>query len=395
VCACTFNKWVYAEGTNWAALRLFDGWGTPLSDAIIPDPDHAAWGLPCVGARLSDRTWAVWYEFGGAGLVWGRIFDPHGEPAGDTFLVSDTTGLIDGHDQLAVGLGPSRAAVVHVTRGHGGGTQGDIYAQLLSADGLAESDLIPVATDSPESEEQVCLAVLNDGAVVVAYEYGGRPGEPRWARLQRIEVDGTVGAPVLVDQAASDVVFVRALADGTLLVAHRRRGAGGAFAQRYDALCQPLGEPGPIDGGFYYAAGASDGRLVLAGPVAGSLAWIRFYDADWQPSSERFNFGPDAWFNTVAPPVAYDDDGTIWVAWQGRDDITFLTSLKPFEPGDMNYDRRVDNFDITPFVMALADPAEYQEHYPGLPYEFLGDVNEDGAFDNFDITPFVHLLTGR
>jgi hypothetical protein len=61
----------------------------------------------------------------------------------------------------------------------------------------------------------------------------------------------------------------------------------------------------------------------------------------------------------------------------------------------MNYDRRVDNFDITPFVMALADPAEYQAHYPGLPYQFLGDVNEDGAFDNFDISPFVELLTGQ
>jgi hypothetical protein len=95
--------------------------------------------------------------------------------------------------------------------------------------------------------------------------------------------------------------------------------------------------------------------------------------------------------------VAYDDDGTMWVAWVDCNYPlnTYLTTLTPFEPGDMNYDRRVDNFDITPFVMALADPAEYQAHYPGLPYEFLGDVNEDGAFDNFDITPFVQLLTGR
>jgi hypothetical protein len=212
--------------------------------------------------------------------------------------------------------------------------------------------------------------------------------------LQRIEPDGTVGAPVWVDPIPSDRVFVRALADGTLLVAHSRI-AGGAFVQRYDALCLPLGDLATIDDGFYYAAATTDGRLVLAGPIAGSLAWIRLYDTEWQPLSERFNFNNEAAFEAVAPPVAYDDDGSIWIAWQGRDNLAFLTSLKPFEPGDMNYDRRVDNFDITPFVMALADPDEYHQHYPGLPYEILGDVNEDGAFDNFDITPFVHLLTGR
>jgi hypothetical protein len=67
-------------------------------------------------------------------------------------------------------------------------------------------------------------------------------------------------------------------------------------------------------------------------------------------------------------------------------------------PGDLNCDGRVDNFDITPFVLALAStPPDYPEYY-GTYLECqreLADINGDGRVDNFDISPFVSLLIGR
>ncbi|MBL8880759.1 MAG: hypothetical protein JNG88_16720 [Phycisphaerales bacterium] len=62
----------------------------------------------------------------------------------------------------------------------------------------------------------------------------------------------------------------------------------------------------------------------------------------------------------------------------------------------MNYDQRVDNFDIDPFVLALTNPEAYASQY-GIPADvgrIIGDVNFDGALNNFDIDPFVSLLIG-
>jgi hypothetical protein len=61
--------------------------------------------------------------------------------------------------------------------------------------------------------------------------------------------------------------------------------------------------------------------------------------------------------------------------------------------GDVNCDGVVNNFDISPFVLALADPAAYEATYPNCDI-LLADINGDGQVNNFDITPFVTLLTG-
>ncbi|MGD8451965.1 MAG: hypothetical protein PVJ57_09125 [Phycisphaerae bacterium] len=63
--------------------------------------------------------------------------------------------------------------------------------------------------------------------------------------------------------------------------------------------------------------------------------------------------------------------------------------------GDLNCDGAVDNFDISPFVLALtATPPDYLEYYALYPDcdHMHADVNGDGAVDNFDISPFVQLL---
>jgi probable HAF family extracellular repeat protein len=62
--------------------------------------------------------------------------------------------------------------------------------------------------------------------------------------------------------------------------------------------------------------------------------------------------------------------------------------------GDLNGDGVVNNFDISPFELALADPSAFLASYPLRDdYQIRGDVNDDGSFNNFDIASFEQLLT--
>lgn len=60
----------------------------------------------------------------------------------------------------------------------------------------------------------------------------------------------------------------------------------------------------------------------------------------------------------------------------------------------MNCDGSVDAFDISPFILALTDPAGYAAQFPNCDLS-NGDINGDGAVDTFDIGPFIGLLTGN
>jgi len=61
--------------------------------------------------------------------------------------------------------------------------------------------------------------------------------------------------------------------------------------------------------------------------------------------------------------------------------------------GDMDGSGAVNNNDITPFVMALTNRAQYLIDYPGIDPDVVGDIDDDGSLTNNDITPFVTLLT--
>jgi hypothetical protein len=65
----------------------------------------------------------------------------------------------------------------------------------------------------------------------------------------------------------------------------------------------------------------------------------------------------------------------------------------PYPLGDLNCDGAVNNFDITPFVLALTNIEAYYAAHPDC-YHTNADINNDGRVDNFDISPFVELLTG-
>jgi len=62
-------------------------------------------------------------------------------------------------------------------------------------------------------------------------------------------------------------------------------------------------------------------------------------------------------------------------------------------PGDMDGSGAVNNNDISPFVLAMTDRAQYEINYPGLDADEVGDIDGSGALNNNDLTPFVILLT--
>ncbi|MGE0480858.1 MAG: hypothetical protein AB7Q17_10350 [Phycisphaerae bacterium] len=76
----------------------------------------------------------------------------------------------------------------------------------------------------------------------------------------------------------------------------------------------------------------------------------------------------------------------------GESGIVLLTPVAR-RAGDPNCDGAVDNFDIDPFVLALADAGAYAAAYPDCDIN-NADVNGDGAVNNFDIDPFVQCVVG-
>ncbi|MGD8451363.1 MAG: RHS repeat-associated core domain-containing protein [Phycisphaerae bacterium] len=60
--------------------------------------------------------------------------------------------------------------------------------------------------------------------------------------------------------------------------------------------------------------------------------------------------------------------------------------------GDMNDDGSVNNFDLSPFILALTDRPAYYQAFPGLDPDLNGDISGDWVLANSDISPFVQLL---
>ncbi|MGE0482355.1 MAG: PQQ-binding-like beta-propeller repeat protein [Phycisphaerae bacterium] len=84
---------------------------------------------------------------------------------------------------------------------------------------------------------------------------------------------------------------------------------------------------------------------------------------------------------------ALGPNGVLVVCGVGTD----LRAYRTNQPGDLNCDGAVNNFDIDPFVLAVTDAAAYGAAFPNCNVE-LADLNCDGAVNNFDIDPFVAVL---
>jgi hypothetical protein len=103
----------------------------------------------------------------------------------------------------------------------------------------------------------------------------------------------------------------------------------------------------------------------------------------------------DAGDNTAPNLPATDLDGRPRILDGDGDSIAVVDmgayEYLPLVLGDMNCDAALDPADITPFALALIDPAGYGQTYPGCDMA-RGDMNGDTFFDGPDIQAFVTEL---
>ncbi|MBL8880155.1 MAG: hypothetical protein JNG88_13635 [Phycisphaerales bacterium] len=126
----------------------------------------------------------------------------------------------------------------------------------------------------------------------------------------------------------------------------------------------------------------------------GDIAFDRWYDSNqtwqvWLYLRGRFwQITDDSVWNFVED--INDRGEVVWISGIVPTD-TRIGYLRRMPDGDMNCDGRVDNFDIDPFVEALAEPEQYLTNHPSCDV-WLADMNHDERVNVFDIDPFVSVV---
>ena len=165
-------------------------------------------------------------------------------------------------------------------------------------------------------------------------------------------------------------------------------------------------QPGTLEVVFHRDVVAQDTDLTLVGARQGSVPVAFSYNAA-RHAAELQLAGPlptDTYTLTVADRIV---DAQTGLHLDGE--LTHPNAAPPLPSGnglpggsavatfwivsrgDVNCDGHVDFGDISPFVLALTDPAGYAQTYAGCPL-LNGDMNGDGRVDSGDINPFVALL---
>ncbi|MEX2545861.1 MAG: PEP-CTERM sorting domain-containing protein [Phycisphaeraceae bacterium] len=232
--------------------------------------------------------------------------------------------------------------------------------------------------------------------------FGGglpRPDEPTWVTWTFDFTDVDVwNASISYDDGT-----------GTIVTGSRDTAwtaGSGLAAMRPDAIAEGFGAEG------IYLFGGAPNPTFWAGedPSVGDV-WQRAGDQVAAEGDPNFVFLPDPnqeepdenavqhpdteewgewgqWGETILRNPGEDGPG-LWV-----DSIAWTPAEVPeFLLGDMNLDGVVDAVDVSPFVLALTNPAQYEIDF-GADLLVVGDINGDGVFDAVDVAPFVQLLVG-
>ncbi|MGE0481367.1 MAG: DUF4082 domain-containing protein [Phycisphaerae bacterium] len=222
------------------------------------------------------------------------------------------------------------------------------------------------------------------------------PGTPAWTLTPPQEANGNSGLngteftpTVDVDVVALAYYDDRFVSDAGLSTMHRV----GIFDVATETLqvgaVVPPGTAAPYQNYFYrhpvlptrLAAGTAYVVAALATGDPGhnvSPGSSMFVDASltlgpWRTGASTFGF-PGTSLTTSA-------------RFMGPN-FAFVTVAPPFIRADLNCDGLVNNFDIDPFVLALADAVAYAATYPACDIR-AADTNSDGLINNFDIDGFV------
>lgn len=269
-----------------------------------------------------------------------------------------------------------------------GGEFGRAVAGLRDATGDGRGDIIVGAwlEDPGPSPINAGRAYVFNGASGALVATLSSPNEELAGIFGRAvagvpDVDGNGAADVLVGAPQEDP---GASAD--------QAGRAYVFSGTTGRLLAVLTPPLVGGGEFGYSVA---GVPELGGDLRGNAAVAARFA---QPGNAPAGSGAASVFNLFdsdGDGVVDDSDNCACVANpdQTNQDGDALGDACEFRRGDLNCDGLVNNFDITPFVQALGDPATYLLDYPDCDLN-NADINRDGLVNNFDIDPFVALLGG-
>jgi hypothetical protein len=116
-----------------------------------------------------------------------------------------------------------------------------------------------------------------------------------------------------------------------------------------------------------------------------------------------FPFDAAGYSTETTPPVEYGfarvdvRQDRLTVSYIAADDGAVLDSFRitPVpRAGDLDFNGAIDFDDITPFVLALNDPQQYEEIF-GAETSFHGDTDQDGDLDFDDVAGLVQIFGGQ
>ena len=172
-----------------------------------------------------------------------------------------------------------------------------------------------------------------------------------------------------------------------------------SIARWNGATWQPLGSGTNIwvDAITVYPPQA--GELIAGGAfttAGGNPAYriARWDGATWQPLGSGVN---DSVYALTVYPGAPGQAGELiaggnFTTAGGQVSASWARWGCPYRHGDLNCDGTVDFGDINPFVLALANPTQYDVDFPDCDF-LLADMNCDGTAWFEDINPFVACLS--
>jgi hypothetical protein len=272
--------------------RRFDGAGAPLGPEFqVNTYTTNRQRFPAVAMRSTGEFVVVWQDvqqYGMSEVVFGRLFDPSGNPASSDFQVSSDTTVLQ--RRPAVEMDESGRFVV-VWEGSGTPGQSAVWGRRFDASGMALGDDFTVSS-STGNQGYPSVGADGLGNFVVVWQSGSSCSGSLRAFGQRFDSSGApqgsefpVGSGTTQRQVRPRVAVA---ADGSFMVAWEGGESGGAYscgtnvvARAFDASGVPAGSDIQVDTSPPPADPTNDFPIAIEPSVAADqagnfvVAWVR------------------------------------------------------------------------------------------------------------------------
>ena len=187
----------WSEQSGRVGARLYDGQGAPLADPIEVAPPGGGY-FPALAMNAAGAFVVVASSYDGQYDVFGRRYDPSGNPIGDSFQISTRTST--SQNFATVALAPNGSFVV-AWQGHTPSAYySDIFARRYNAAGSPDGAEIQVSTRTGYRQRDPDIAIGVDGGFHVVWTGARQDGDGDGIFGQSFDRDGRrVGAEFQVN----------------------------------------------------------------------------------------------------------------------------------------------------------------------------------------------------